>query len=46
MIDYDSDRYDGDRDEDDNDNWFNPMLGYRASYKAEFGSSPWSGNND
>ena len=49
MSGYDSDRYDEDYDggdENDYNNWYDPMRGYRASYKAEFGSSPWSGNND
>ena len=47
---YDSDpydRYDNDDNDDDNNNgWIDYGLGYRGNYKANYGSSPWSGNND
>ena len=33
-------------DEEENNGWVNYGLGYRGNYKANYGSSPWSGNND
>ncbi len=46
---YDSDRYGDDYDSNDQDydnDWVDHGLGYRGNYKANYGSSPWSGNND
>ncbi len=44
---YDSDRYDdGDGCNESNSGWVDYGLGYRGNYKANYGSSPWSGNND
>jgi hypothetical protein len=43
---YDSDRDDYDRDEDDCNGFVDYGLGYRGNYKANYGSSPWEGNND
>jgi hypothetical protein len=42
---YDSDEYYS-NDEDDND-WVEHFgLNYHDNYKANYGSSPWGGNND
>ncbi len=42
---YDSDEYYS-NDEDDND-WVEHFgLNYHDNYKANYGSSPWEGNND
>ncbi len=45
---YDSDRdcYNDYDDDDDNNGFVDYGLGYRGNYKANYGSSPWSGNND
>jgi hypothetical protein len=43
---YDSDHYYNDQDDGDRNGWVDYGLGYRGNYKANYGSSPWSGNND
>jgi len=43
---YDSDQYDNDQDYKNDNGWINYGLGYRGNYKANYGCSPWSGNND
>jgi len=43
---YDSDEYYNNQDSDDNNGWVDYGLGYRENYRANYGSSPWDGNND
>ncbi|CAF3466402.1 unnamed protein product [Rotaria socialis] len=43
--DNDYNNYD-DNDYNSNNGWTDYGLGYRGNYKANYGSSPWSGNND
>ncbi len=43
---YDSDEYYS-NDEDDDNGWVEHFgLNYHDNYKANYGSSPWEGNND